>query len=138
MKTSVAIKSSKIVKLEETKTKLQALLTAKNGMIVLILVCLFSLGFGMYFYQKANNNPQKIAQQDLEDTIAAVGKLMVLPVGEVPTLATVSDPEKLRDQSFFANAKKDDKVLIYSTAGKAILYNPSSNKIVEVSPLKSR
>lgn len=45
------------------------------------------------------------------------------------------DPEKLRDQPFFANAQRGDKVLIYANAKKAILYNPPSNKIIEVAPV---
>ena len=55
--------------------------------------------------------------------------------GEDPTVATVVDPERLRDQPFFANAKQGDKVLIYTNAKKAILYSPESNKIIEVAPV---
>ena len=54
---------------------------------------------------------------------------------EVPTVATVSDVSKLKNQAFFANAKNGDKVLIYQNAKKAILYRPSSNKIVEFGPI---
>ena len=60
---------------------------------------------------------------------------MVLPKDETPTLATVSDPEKLKDQRFFVNAVKGDKVLVYSLAKKAILYSPSLDKIIEVAPV---
>jgi hypothetical protein len=62
---------------------------------------------------------------------------MVLPADETPTIATVSDPEKLKDQPFFANAKKGDKVLIFSNSAKAILYSPTEDKIVEVAPINS-
>ena len=64
-----------------------------------------------------------------------VGKLIVLPEGEQPTVATVSDAESLREQPFFAQAKNGYKVLIYTNARKAILYDPLSNKIVDVAPL---
>jgi len=64
-----------------------------------------------------------------------VGKLMVLPEGETPTIATVSDPDKLKDQAFFAHAKTGDKVLIYAKAKKAILYSPTDNRIVEVAAI---
>ena len=67
--------------------------------------------------------------------MVAVSKLMVLPTDETPTMATVSDPEKLKNQAFFVNAKVGDKVLIYTKARKAILFSPSQNKIIEVSPL---
>lgn len=75
---------------------------------------------------------------EAEDTVARVGKLIVLPEGEDPTVATVTDPEKLRDQSFFANAKKGDKVLIYTRAKKAYLYDPSLNKLIEVAPITTQ
>jgi hypothetical protein len=67
--------------------------------------------------------------------VAAVGKLIVLPTDEQPTLATVVDPSKLKNQPFFAQAQKGDQVLIYTNARKAILYSPTANKIVEVAPL---
>ena len=50
-------------------------------------------------------------------------------------MATVSDLEKLKDQPFFAKAKIGDKVLIYTDAKKAILYDPVNDKIVEVAPI---
>lgn len=112
-------------------------LTPMTRNIIVGLLVLFVVSFGgaVYFYSKSNNNPQKNAVNDLNKTILLVGKLMVLPVDETPTLATVSDPAKLKDQPFFANAKTGDKVLIYSNARKAILYSPLLNKIVEVAPV---
>jgi hypothetical protein len=75
-------------------------------------------------------------QEEATKTIQAVGKLMVLP-DEVPTVATVTDLEKLKDQVFFKNAKIGDKVLIYLKAQKAILYDSESNKIIELAPLNT-
>ncbi len=112
---------------------------APTYIIVLLLILLAaSVAGGAYFYQKANGDQQELASNDLEETIASVGRLMVLPEGEEPTLATVSDPEKLKGQPFFANAQKGDKVLIYAIAGKAILYNPTLDKIVEIAPINAK
>ena len=61
-----------------------------------------------------------------------MGKLLALPSDEKPTVATITDVEKLKEQVFFKNAMNNDKVLIYTKAKKAILYRPSENKIVEV------
>ena len=79
------------------------------------------------------------AQANLQDqaTIAAVGKLIVLPSGETPTVATVTDPTKLPDQPFFANAKSGDKVLIFTAAKEAILYRPGTNIIVDTTPIST-
>lgn len=64
--------------------------------------------------------------------IAQVGSLVALPAEEIPTLATVSDKSKLANQPFFEKAENGDKVLIYEVAGKAYLYRPSQNKVIEV------
>ena len=59
----------------------------------------------------------------------------MLPLNELPTIATVSDPDVLGRDVFFANAEKGDKVLVYTTAQKAILFSVSKNKILSVAPL---
>lgn len=102
----------------------------------MLVLLVLALGGGFaYYFQKANTDPNKVAQEELSEIVEKVGRLIVLPEGETPTLATVSDPEKLRDQTFFARAKTGDKVLIFTNSKKAILYDPIANKIVEVAPV---
>jgi len=87
---------------------------------------------GTYYAVRPSANPEV---DQVAKVVAELSKLMVLPTNETPTLATVSEPEKLRDQAFFANAQKGFKVVVYSKAGKAILYDPFQKKIVEVAPV---
>jgi hypothetical protein len=104
--------------------------------LVVLLVILAGLSF--YFYREASalkENPQAVAQKEAERLVTIVGKLIDLPQGEIPTVATVSDPERLRDQPFFEKAKVGDKVLLYSNAKKAYLFDPVSNKLLEVAPI---
>lgn len=70
-----------------------------------------------------------------KELIKKVGELIELPGGETPTVATVTDVEKLKGQAFFAKAQKGDKVLIFEKAGKAVLYRPSTGKIIEYAPI---
>jgi hypothetical protein len=110
----------------------------KAATTVGVVLLVAAIGAAGYFYKELDElkkNPNKTAQDETAATIAAVGKLIALPEGEQPTLATVTDPEKLRTQAFFASAKTGDKVLIYTNAKKAILYNPTENKIIEVAPI---
>lgn len=72
------------------------------------------------------------SQAEADALIEKVGKLMALPTDEKPTIATVNDASKVKDQQFFSNSENGDKVLIYQKAQRAILYRPSSNIIVEV------
>lgn len=108
------------------------------GIVVLVLV----IG-GLFYYQSRNNQvssndsqaAQKVSQEEVKKLVAEVGKLIALPEGEDPTIATVTDIEKLRDQPFFQKAKNGDKVLIYTQAKKAILYDPQAKKIIDVAPI---
>ena len=106
--------------------------------ILLSVALLIAIVAAIYFYIQVvqlNKNPQLILQRETQELVAKVSKLIVLPEEETPTIATVNDPEKLKDQLFFSKAQKGDKVLIYTNARKAILYSPTTNKIVEVAPI---
>lgn len=74
-------------------------------------------------------------KQKTTSLLTEVNLLYDLPTDESPTVATVSDKTKLKNQPFFSKAENGDKVLIYTKAKKAILYRPTTHKIVEVSPL---
>ena len=107
-------------------------------LVLLAVVALAAGGVAYYFYYQVSElklDPQKAAQAETKALLARVSQLIVLPTDEQPTVATVADPDKLKDQTFFAHAKRGDKVLIYTKARKAILYDPTANKIVEVAPL---
>lgn len=106
--------------------------------VVVPIVAIVAVVVAGYLYSQVRvlkQSPQAVAQKEVEALVAKVGKLVVLPAGETPTVATVSDPEALKDQTFFATAQKGDKVLIYAQAKKAILYSVTMNKVIDVAPL---
>jgi hypothetical protein len=111
----------------------------RNPKIIIIVAILVMLaGFGAfmtYKYLQLANNPQKILQQEQTSLVGKVGKLITLPGDEQPSIATVSDKEKLKDQAFFKSAQNGDTLLIYTTAKKAILYREKENRIIEVAPI---
>jgi hypothetical protein len=118
----------------------------KNYSIIIISTfVVVLLGVGVWKYRELSlqlrelkTNPSKLqefAQDDQKALVGVVGKLMELPVDEVPTVAQVSDAEKLKEQPFFAGAQNGDRVLIYTNARKAILYRPTTNKIIDVAPI---
>ena len=108
-------------------------------LIIILAVLLLSPSF--YFYnqnrklQRFLSDPSLISKAEADKIIAEVGRLMTLPEGEYPTVATVADLEQLKDKPFFNKAKQGDKVLIYPNAKKAILYDPVTNKIIDVAPI---
>lgn len=113
--------------------------------ILSIIVFIILVIGGMFVYASitAHNKqvaiskmtPDELAQQETDGLVAKVSKLMSLPQDEKPSVATVTDKAKLKDQPFFANAENNDKVLIYTNAKKAILYRPSTDKVIEVMPI---
>jgi hypothetical protein len=117
-------------------------LDGKSWVYILAAVVVIALGVAAYFWYQASSikeNPQEAiqeqAQKEAQELIALVSQLIVLPDDEEPVIATVADPSKLADQPFFSKAQEGDKVLIYNTSKKAILYNPSEHRIVDVAPL---
>ena len=85
------------------------------------------------------HSPQASAAvaKQVNDTLGKVAKLVIVPTGETPTVATVANADKLKTQSFFTNAKDGDKVIVYAKAKEAILYRPSTNQIVTMAPVTS-
>lgn len=108
------------------------------GIITILLIALVP---SYYFYsqyqktQKLLQNPTLAAEEEVKKIVGKVGKLIELPSSETPTVATVSDKDKLKEQVFFAKSENGDKVLIFTQAKKAILYRPNTNKIIEVAPI---
>jgi hypothetical protein len=105
-----------------------------------ILAVAFVLIISLYFialYRINRTDPNAAIQREIKTLTLKIGRVMELPKGEEPTLATVTDKQKLKGQDFFANAKNGDKLLIYRKAKKAILYRPSTEKIIDVTNLTS-
>ncbi len=113
-----------------------------------IILALVVIAAGVFAYQQSQSvkvaqqqleelkkNPQQATEAETKTLLDNVAKLIDGLPAEQPTIATVTDLAPLKDQPFFANAQVGDKVLIYSQAKKAILYRPSTNKIVEIAPV---
>lgn len=111
------------------------------GLIIFIALLLVSgiVGGGLFAYRQrlaaAGNN--KEVTEDLNDVTYVIGRVsrhIVLPSDEVPALLTVTDNAKLTS-SFLKQAKNGDKVLVYQTNKKAILYRPGVDRIIDVGPV---
>lgn len=111
-----------------------------GSLALFLIIAAASGGYLYYNYQASqqeiqnlkSSNPQAAAKEEIQQVKGKVSKLMELPKNEEPTLATVTDINKLKNQQFFSQAVNGDKVLIYTQSSKAILYRPESNKIIEV------
>lgn len=105
------------------------------GIGTLLAVFLATAAAAGYFYYQLKRPMMSSGQdQELGRITGEVGKLMELPQG-TPTLATVTDKEKLVTQPFFQRAENGDKVLFFTDAQKAVLYRPSTGKIIDVATI---
>lgn len=116
------------------------LMVNKQRMILpfLIVTSFVGLGGTGYFYAKyreLKTNPNAEAKREAEKIVSKVSVLMVLPTDETPTIATISDKEKLKDQPFFRDAENEDVLLAYTKSMLAVLYRPSANRIINVAPI---
>ena len=108
---------------------------------VLIIILIVAIAAAVFFYTKYQDSQDRLKHPDIlakaqtQSLVEKAGKHVELPAGEEPTVATVSDVSKLSNQTFFANAKNGDKVLIYSKAKQAILYRPSEDRVINIAPL---
>jgi hypothetical protein len=103
--------------------------------VVVILVLGGAAGYFFFKYQNIKKNPNQVAQAEVNRVAKLVGQLIALPNDESPTLATIQDQDKIKDQPFFANTKNGDIILIYTKAKKAIIFREKENKIINVGPI---
>lgn len=113
----------------------------RSRLAIVLAIIILAVVPSLYFYNKNQTTekllktPSAAAKEETARTIQKVGKHIILPAGEEPTLATVSDTDKLKGQTFFDRAQNGDKLLVYSKARKVILYRPSVDKIVDTTLL---
>lgn len=109
-----------------------------SGVVVVVLL----VAGGVFLFARAQTGVSILPlasspKNEASTLVDKVGRLLELPTGEQPTIATVSDVSKLQGQPFFAHGQNGDKVLIFAKAKKAVLYRPSIDKIIEVGPVET-
>lgn len=139
--------------LEFKKIELPSLNFLKDNFFKKLLIIVGALavlafllnGFLFYQYKQVESQLKNVkattaagqksdpTQGDVKKLVAEVGRFIDLPSDEEPTVATITNIEKLKNQPLFQNAKNGDKVLIYTKAKKAIIYDAIRGKIIDVS-----
>lgn len=92
---------------------------------------------GVYYYSKYQKELLKVKdpQGEAKALLVQLGKLMDLPKDEQPTVETVTNADQIKDRPFFAKAKNGDRVIIYTNARMAILFDSIAGKIMNVGTL---
>lgn len=112
---------------------------------LLVLAVLALVGAGYWGYKnyirtrlelsEYKDDPNVIAFKEKYDLIGKVSNHVMLPANEDPTVATITNAHRLAGQPFFSHAQNGDKVIIFPLAGRAILYRPGVDKIIEAAPV---
>ena len=72
------------------------MLKQKFMKVVVPIIAVVAIASSIYFYlqiRELKKDPAIVAQQEVAVLVSKIGKLVVLPTDETPTVATVSDPE---------------------------------------------
>jgi len=118
-------------------TKVMKNMKKKFKIILLVfgvVIFLLAIGSAGYFYCQYQKVAKNDGAREIKQLVDTLSQFIELP-DEEPTLATVTDKTKLGNQPFFQNAQDGDKVLIFPSVQKAILYRPSTRKIIDIAPV---
>ena len=99
-----------------------------------------STGFiWLKFNELASQIEEKTEEQgseaEMKEIVGKIEKFMELPQDEKPSLLTITDNDLagIQGQAFFANVLSGDKLLVYTKHSKAILWRPTSQKVIQAS-----
>ena len=111
---------------------------AGKVLVGVVLVAVVA-GGGWYFYNKGSQEfvikpGERLTDEQVTRLIDRVSKFLVLPEGEQPSVAAISDVAALAErQPFYKDAKDGDILLVFSS--KAIIYDAVNDKLVNVGPI---
>ncbi|MBI2600322.1 hypothetical protein HYW42_00015 [Candidatus Daviesbacteria bacterium] len=122
-----------------------------NIFIIATIVGIITIPSGSFLYTKyakpsikagkpgevksATTQGQVVTKTNREELVKEVSKSIDLPTDEKPVVATITEIEKLKNQPFFQKAKNGDKVLVYQKNKKAYLYDPVTQKVLDIIPI---
>lgn len=123
--------------------------TSGKGQIILMWILLF-LSVGAFLWSFLNYTQTKkqlailtdpklaseLSQKETEVLLSKISKHAILPKEKNPVVAVINDVETLAaTQDFYSMAHNGDKVVIYSGARKAIIFDEKQDRIVNIGPV---
>jgi hypothetical protein len=106
--------------------------------LIIVALVILALVFEAGRYSVYGAHPELSGQEQANAILQKVEQLIQLPTGETPTMATINDAASAKKtQPFLANAQNGDILIVYPNAAEAVLYRPSSNKLIAVGPVNN-
>lgn len=102
------------------------------ALAILIVAGWFAFGQSDFFTGKSSQSLD-LSDQPNGKLLERVGKHIVLPVGETPSVTDITDIDTLvQQQSFYIGAKNGDKIIFYPDSQKTIIYDEANDILVNV------
>jgi hypothetical protein len=94
-------------------------------LLMALVVCLIAGVTGWRIQARSSHN------RTIADNVRLIAQV---PSNETPVISTIADKSKI-NQAFLSEAENGDKIVIYPKARKAVLYRPSTKRIVAIAPV---
>ncbi len=105
-------------------------------LLILAALILLALVFEAGRWSVYRSHPDLSQAEQATAILQKVGNLIQLPAGEQPTMATINDAASAKKaQPFLTNAQNGDILIVFPNAAEALLYRPSTNKLIAVGPV---
>lgn len=98
--------------------------------VLLIFIPAVTFGVSLGYQYFLSQNPGAFYAHKVETLTQVVSKSLDLPKDETPVTATVTDTKILPKEKFFSYAQNGDNILMYKKHKLAILYRPSTGKVI--------
>ncbi len=108
-------------------------ITERKTVLAVALVVVAMLIIGIV--SVTSRGHKTLGKKELAAAKTSVGKHMILPTDEEPTLAQVDDKKAVKDPFIAQKSDNGDQILIYSKNKLVIIYRPSIDKIVAAGDL---
>lgn len=110
---------------------------------LVLIIAVVALGYGYYVKKKELDTIKdptaqaEVARKAAIEVANQARKIVLIPESdEVPEVLTINNPElAVKEQPNLAGVIAGDKILLYIKSGKAIVYSPSRNIIVNILPV---
>ena len=115
----------------------------KTLVVPVLLVVAIAVSFFVYsdtsvVIDDNKEQTEEVLQKENNELLEKISNHYLLPVGEEPMIATVTDADMLSvEQEFYKDVENGDKVILYIQNQRAIIYSPTKDVIINVGPIIS-